>query len=153
MKVKFAVVIAAGLALSACQAGPGQMGGGLVGAGLGGLAGSQIGSGTGTMVAVGIGSALGGLLGSELGRMLDERDQQQHATTYQRAMEDTQTGQARSWSNPDTGNRGEIVPVRTYTRDGRDCRDFTQTIYVDGRAETGRGTACRAADGTWQVVA
>lgn len=152
MRVRFAIVAGAGLALAACQAGPGQVGGGIVGATVGGLAGSQVGSGSGTMVAVGIGSALGGLIGSELGRMLDERDQQQHAQTYQRAMEQAPAGQARSWSNPDTGNRGEITPVRTYTRDGRNCRDFTQTIYVDGRAETGRGTACRAADGTWQVV-
>lgn len=152
MKMKFAVVIGAGLALAACQTGPGQVGGGIVGATVGGLAGSQIGSGTGTMVAVGVGSALGGLIGSELGRMLDERDQQQHAQTYQQAMERAPAGEARSWSNPDSGNRGQITPVRTYQRDGRDCRDFTQTIYVDGRAETGRGTACRASDGTWQVV-
>jgi surface antigen len=36
-----------------------------------------------------------------------------------------------------------------YQDAGRNCRSFTHTIYVDGRPETARGTACRNPDGTW----
>jgi surface antigen len=32
------------------------------------------------------------------------------------------------------------------------CRQFTHTIYIDGRPQTARGTACRNPDGTWQPV-
>lgn len=35
---------------------------------------------------------------------------------------------------------------------GRDCREFEQAIYVDGRRQTATGTACREADGTWRIV-
>jgi len=32
------------------------------------------------------------------------------------------------------------------------CRQFTHTIYIDGKPQTARGTACRNPDGTWQPV-
>src|SRR5450830_1607606 len=32
---------------------------------------------------------------------------------------------------------------------GRNCRSFSHTIYIDGRPQTARGTACRNPDGTW----
>jgi surface antigen len=34
----------------------------------------------------------------------------------------------------------------------RDCRDFEQTVVVDGQDETVRGTACREPDGTWRAL-
>jgi surface antigen len=34
----------------------------------------------------------------------------------------------------------------------RSCRSFTHTIYLDGRPETVRSTACRNPDGTWSSV-
>ena len=38
-----------------------------------------------------------------------------------------------------------------YQRGGTDCRDYTHTIYINGRPETARGTACRQPDGTWRT--
>ena len=32
------------------------------------------------------------------------------------------------------------------------CRQYTHTVYIDGRPQTMRGTACRNPDGTWQAV-
>lgn len=32
------------------------------------------------------------------------------------------------------------------------CREFTKDIYIDGRRESGYGTACLQADGSWQIV-
>jgi len=58
-----------------------------------------------------------------------------------------------TWNNPETGNRGTIQPQRTYQNSyGQTCREYTHTIYVEGRAETARGTACRQPDGTWQLT-
>jgi surface antigen len=42
-----------------------------------------------------------------------------------------------------------VVPGPAYQDAGRNCRSFSHTIYVDGRPQTARGTACRNPDGTW----
>ena len=100
-----------------------------------------------------IGAAGGGWLGNSVGSSLDRSDQMYAERTYNQAFESAPTGTASSWRNPDSGNYGTVTPTRTY-RDreyGRDCRDFTQTIYVQGRAQTGTGTACREGDGTLRI--
>jgi surface antigen len=141
-----------------CQ--PGQQGGAggevvgtLLGAAVGGLIGSQIGDGVGNKVAIGAGVLAGGLLGNRLGAQLDCQDQQFHADTAQNAFETQRTGSTSSWVNPDTGHAGTVTPTRTYqTSEGSNCREFTQTVDVDGHQETGYGTACRQADGSWRIV-
>ena len=54
-----------------------------------------------------------------------------------------------SWRNPDSGRYGTVVPGPAYMENGRNCRSYTHTIYIDGRPQTARGTACRNPDGTW----
>jgi surface antigen len=134
------------------QTGGGELFGTLVGAALGGLVGSQIGGGTGNKVAIGAGVVAGGYLGNKVGKSMDCQDQQYHYDTTQNALETQKVGQTSIWTNPDSGNKGEVTPTRTYTSDGQPCRDFTQTIYVDGENEEVQGTACRQEDGTWQVT-
>lgn len=121
------------------------------GAVLGGLAGSQVGGGSGRLWATGAGVLLGALVGSNIGRSLDRADQMYAQRAFNQATT-APVGQQISWSNPESGNSGYYVPTRTgRTNDGRTCREFKQTIIIDGRAETGVGTACQNADGTWQV--
>lgn len=131
----------------------GEILGTLAGAAIGGLVGSQFGGGTGNKVAIGAGVLAGGFLGNKVGKAMSCQDQQQHYETTQNALETRKTGQTSTWTNPDTGHSGEITPTRTYTStDGVPCRDFTQTIYVDGEYEQINGTACRQPDGTWKPV-
>lgn len=135
------------------QTGGGEVFGTLVGAAIGGLVGSQIGGGTGNKVAIGAGVLAGGLLGNKLGSQLDCQDQQYHQETTQNALETQPTGQASNWQNPDSGHAGEVTPTKTYTAsDGKPCREFTQTIYVEGEAEEVKATACRQQDGTWEML-
>jgi surface antigen len=152
----FILMFVSGVARAECnqeQAGGGEILGTLAGAALGGLIGSQIGDGTGNKVAIGAGVLAGGFLGNRIGESLDCQDQQYHYDTTQNALETRKTGQSSTWTNPDTGHSGEITPTRTYnTADGTPCRDFTQTIYVDGKYEEINGTACRQPDGTWKPV-
>lgn len=153
--IKVLVVAATALSLGACFEGQGnkQIGGTLIGAGLGGLAGSQIGSGTGQLAAVGAGVLLGGLLGSEVGKSLDRADQAYAAQTYQNTLEATPTGQTTTWVNPDSGNQGSYTPTKTYQTDADQyCREFQQTITVGGQTEQAYGTACRQEDGSWKIV-
>jgi Surface antigen len=133
--------------------GGGEIIGTLAGAAIGGLIGSQFGGGTGNKVAIGAGVVAGGFLGNRIGKALDCKDQQYHYETTQNALETQKTGHSSSWSNPDSGHSGKITPTRTYTSaDGVPCREFTQTIYVDGKTEEVPGSACRQPDGTWQPV-
>jgi surface antigen len=131
----------------------GEVVGTLLGAAVGGLIGSQIGDGTGNKIAIGAGVLAGGLLGNRLGANLNCQDQRYHADTAQNAFETQRTGATSTWVNPDTGHAGSVTPTKTYqTGDGTNCRDFTQTLDVGGRQETGHGTACRQPDGTWRIV-
>ncbi|MCP4328136.1 MAG: hypothetical protein GY791_06845 [Alphaproteobacteria bacterium] len=125
-----------------------------VGAAGGAAAGGLLAAATGTGAAgIAAGVLLGGLAGGAIGNMLDQRDQEMAAQSTQQALESGQTGQQTQWVNPDSGHSGTVQPTRTYqTSSGQYCRDFQQTVTVNGRTETATGTACRQADGTWQVV-
>lgn len=57
------------------------------------------------------------------------------------------------WQNPQTGARGNIMPLNTaYSEGGLPCRDFLAS-YVHGAAQDWlQGAACRTEGGTWQVT-
>ncbi len=124
-----------------------------VGAVAGGIIGNQVGRGSGKVLATVAGAVVGGIVGSEIGRSLDRQDRilAQHAELA--AFESGRSGQRTPWRNPDNGRYGEVIPGTPYKRAGIDCRDYTHTIYIDGRPQTMRGTACRNPDGTWSNVA
>ena len=84
--------------------------GGLVGAGLGGLAGSFIGDGGGQLVAVAVGTMIGSIMGAEVGKSLDRADRLWMSQATHDALEYGQSGSPTTWTNPDSGNSGEIVP-------------------------------------------
>jgi len=46
-----------------------------------------------------------------------------------------------------------VIPEAPYRRGNADCRDFVHKVYIDGRPQSMRGTACRNPDGTWTQVA
>lgn len=154
-KSAVAAIAALGLVLGACadQNGPKQNVGTLLGAGLGGLAGAQIGHGTGRLVAVGAGTLLGALVGSEVGKSLDKADRVYAARTTNRALETGQSGQVVEWRNPDSGHYGTVTPRPAYqSGNGQYCREFQQTVTIDGRQQSAFGTACRQPDGSWKIV-
>ena len=155
MKNFIATLAVAAFVLAGCSdysgMGNKQMIGGGTGAVLGGLAGSQFGKGNGQLVGVGVGALLGTMVGSSIGKSLDRADlayaQQAHQQAYTAPI-----GQSINWNNPESGHYGTVTPVRDgRSTTGRYCREYSQTIYVDGRSETGKGTACQNSDGTWQI--
>jgi len=123
---KFAAVAAVGLALAACADNP-----------------------DGTGPKEGTGTLLGAGTGALLGAALDDEDKQRAYAAQMDALERGSSGAPVSWKNPDSGRYGTVVPGPAYVENGRNCRSFTHTIYIDGRPQTARGTACRNPDGTW----
>ena len=122
----------------------------LAGAAAGGWAGSSIGGGSGRDVAMIGGALLGGFLGNQIGKSLDSADRTAIDRTTQRSLDDNVSY---SWQNQDSGRSGTVTPTSTYSQGGRECREFEQTIFIDGRRETAIGTACRQSDGAWRITA
>ncbi|HYD31263.1 MAG TPA: RT0821/Lpp0805 family surface protein [Azospirillaceae bacterium] len=148
---RFLTCGALALTLAACQSGStGETVGMLGGAAGGALIGSQFGKGGGQIAMTALGTLAGALAGRELGRYLDPDDQQRANRAESRALA---ANEPVRWGDASGGRYGVVEPVRSYQGSyGQTCRDYTHTIYIDGRAETARGTACRMADGSWQVV-
>jgi surface antigen len=150
------VVLMATVTLGACEgmqnAGTKETIGTAVGAIGGGLLGSQVGGGSGRYVATGVGTLLGAWVGNELGSSLDKADMAYAQQAEQKAY-NAPVGQTISWNNPESGNYGTVTPIRDgSTASGDYCREYEQTIFVDGRSQTGVGVACRRADGKWDVI-
>jgi surface antigen len=115
------------------------------GAGIAALAGG----GAGWIVA---GALAGGLMGGVIGKKLDDRDKRMAAEAAARAFEQNRTGQASVWSNPDSGNSGSITPTKTYQlASGQYCREYRQEVLIGTEKHQAYGTACRQADGSWQI--
>ncbi|HVZ50460.1 MAG TPA: RT0821/Lpp0805 family surface protein [Pseudolabrys sp.] len=156
-KANLIAATALALSLAACAGSPDPYGPGpkentgtLVGA-LGGAAiGSQFGGGAGGHVAGAlIGAGLGALIGNRIGASMDDEDKQRAYEAQMAALERGPSGVPVSWRNPDSGRYGTVVPGPAYVDNGHNCRSYTHTIYIDGRPQTARGTACRNPDGSW----
>jgi surface antigen len=122
----------------------GQIIGGVAGA----AAGSQVGGGSGQTVATIAGALVGAVVGERIGARMEEDDRQATA----QVLEENRTGETSSWVNPDTGNEFAVTPVETYERSGRPCRQFEFRVETDRGSDTEERTACRTADGTWEVM-
>ncbi len=150
-----ALVLSAALVTAACSQsnyGPKQDQGLVAGAIAGGVLGSQVGKGKGSVVGAVLGAVAGGIVGSEIGRSLDQRDRELARQAEAEALERGTSGQRYTWRNPDNGRYGEVIPERSFRRGPQDCREFTHTVFIDGRRQAMRGTACRNPDGTWSNV-
>ena len=127
----------------------GTLGGGV----LGGLAGASMGKGRGRLWTTGAGALLGAFVGSSIGKSLDQADRMYHEQAVERAynapLNDTIT-----WNNPESGHHGSITPIREgrNASTGGVCREYKQSIFIDGQAQTAVGRACQNGDGTWSVV-
>jgi len=152
-KLRIAMVAALAAALCACagyQPGPRAALGAATGAAAGGLIASAAADGRGDAIAAGV--LLGGLLGGAVGDSLDTADRRYAARNLHDGLEYERSGRSSEWRNPDNGHSGSVTPYRTYEDEHGPCREYSQTITVDGRTRRAYGTACRDWDGTWRIV-
>src|SRR5438045_3376549 len=143
--------LAASLLFAGCA--NNQEGGTAIGAITGGIIGNQFGKGSGKVAATLAGAVVGGIVGNEIGRSLDQRDRELARQAEFDAWERGAPRQPVRWRNPDNGRYGEIIVEDYHYRGGAQCRDFVHRVWIDGRPQAMRGTACRNPDGTWTQVA
>lgn len=149
------IVLTTSLAIGACSNDVQERrleSGTVVGAVAGGLIGSAVGRGSGRVAGAIVGTVIGGVIGNELARGMNERDRRMAAEAELDALESGRDGERRSWRSAESSYRGDIVPGRRYHRGRTECRDYVHTIFVNGRDEVLRGTACREPDGSWRSI-
>jgi surface antigen len=152
LKTKIVGSVCAGaLLLAGCSGdtGPRTQDGIFLGALTGALIGAGANRGPGGVVA---GALIGGLVGGAIGNALDEDDRRRAYDAELRALEAEGPGAPVSWRG-DRGAYGTIVAGPPYAYQSfQRCREYTHTIYINGRPQTARGIACRNPDGTWSQV-
>jgi surface antigen len=153
--IKFISVLLTASSVAACSAdsGPKEVGGTAGGAFTGAFIGNLIGRSAGNRVAgTLIGAAVGGFLGNRIGAALDDEDKRRAYAAQMQALETGPSGAPVAWRNPESGRYGSVVPGPATQIDSASCRQYTHTVYIDGRPQVERGTACRNPDGTWTVM-
>jgi surface antigen len=95
--------------------------------------------------AIPTGAALGGVLGGPLGASLTDDDRQ---AAWEAQIAALDSGQRRSWR----GSHGVFGFVEAGADMGEGCRAYSQTIYVAGRPNRGRGVGCKQPDGSWKMT-
>ncbi|MEN8200684.1 MAG: glycine zipper domain-containing protein [Thermodesulfobacteriota bacterium] len=143
------VLLSLSLLITSCAGGPTKGG---VGAGAGAAGGALIGQAIGhNTEATLIGAAVGTLLGYMIGNEMDKYDREQLNHVYERGV----SGQTSAWRNPDNGNQYRVTPQPAYssssTSNSRPCRQAEIQAIIDGKRETTYTTACRDANGHWQL--
>jgi surface antigen len=164
-KIGLVLALTASTALAGCASNNGYGGGGtginkevigtVSGAALGGLLGAQLGKdgSDGELIGTAAGVFIGGLIGNQIGAYMDDQDKLMAQRAQYDALERYPDGRYARWDNPNNGNYGYTQPNNTYQNNaGQYCREYQTTIVIDGRPQTGYGTACRRADGNWQVA-
>ena len=116
------------------------------GAAYGALVGQMIGHNTEATL---IGMAIGTLIGYIVGNEMDKYDREQLNHVYERGV----SGSSTSWINPDTGNQYNVTPEPAYSNPQIDqpCRRAEIIAIIDGKQEKTYTTACRDANGQWQL--
>jgi surface antigen len=95
--------------------------------------------------AIPTGAALGGVLGGPIGASLTEDDR---GAAWQAQVGALDSGQKRSWR----GAKGAFGFVEPGAASGDGCRAYSQTIYIAGRPNRGKGVGCRQPDGSWKMT-
>ncbi|QJB55053.1 glycine zipper domain-containing protein [Pseudodesulfovibrio sp. zrk46] len=117
------------------------------GATVGGLAGATIGALTfkDKLLGAAVGAGVGVLMGYIVGNEWDKSDEKK----LQHAMENNKSGQASSWTNPDTGESYSATPSHPYMAENKVYRDVVIKDEKDGQSVMAK--AWRDDKGVWHL--
>jgi surface antigen len=83
-----------------------------------------------------------GVIAGSIGSSLSEADRQIASDAQIAALD---KGEKRSWK----GKAAVFGYVEPAAENGG-CRDYTHTVFIDGRPQSGKGSACRQPNGAWK---
>ncbi len=138
--------------LSGCESSNQQQVGDGVASVAGALAGQIVGFGSGSLITTALRSASRGMLTPDAKDALGEEDRVRADAVAQRALEKSQSGNTVYWRNPDNSAGGSFTPVRTVEDQDGTCRDFVQSLSIDGKISNSQGRACRNPGGGWTII-
>lgn len=125
----------------------------LAGAVIGGLLGNAAGHGRDRAGTTIVGVIAGGAVGAALTSHLDCDDRSYAYKSYSDGFNAGRPNAVYRWNNPNSDHRGEFHVINYYNDpDGFRCSNYSQIVYVEGRAQEARGRACRQPDGVWAIV-
>ncbi len=128
--------------------------GAIAGALIGGALGYEfLGNGSGQLISLVVGAAAGAGTGFILADRLTQLDLRSMNKSTFDGLSSKPSGETVAWNNPDTGNSGEVTPLRTFlSNDGKLCRDYRRTVNIAGEVQHTTHTACRNGNGDWLHV-
>lgn len=91
----------------------------------------------------------GGILPQEAASTLSRAERLRAMEAEYQALEKTPGGQSVAWASPVGGASGEVKAGTPYQVGQQNCRQYTHSAQINGATVTGRGAACRNADGSW----
>jgi len=143
MKIKSTMSLIVALCLTGCGGISNQSGGALIGGVSGALLGTQFGVGHGRLAGVAVGTMLGAFVGGAIGRSMDQHDKQLAANATYKALEKQQDNETVTWKNPNKKHSGTVKVTNTEEDPNKVCRDYIQTVTIDGKQQEVAGRACR----------
>ena len=70
--------------------------------------------------------------------------------TARQVLNEKPDGEQVNWTNPETGNRGSIIALETFTHEGDRCRRAAmRNISASGKEGRATYNLCRQSDGDW----
>ena len=118
-----------------------------LGAATGAAVGSQVADDDDKAIGVIGGLIVGGVIGGLIGHAMDSADE----ACMGHALEYAGDGEPVRWQDPN-GDSYKVVPSDTYQSAGRFCRHYTTSVVINGAPKKVSGTACRRADGNWDIL-
>lgn len=91
----------------------------------------------------------GGILPTADFRKLSRKDRTRALLAEYRALENSSTGQAVAWQNPDGKSSGTVTAAAPYQVGAQNCRQYTHVASVLGKQVKNSGAACRSLNGRW----
>lgn len=121
--------------------------GAAIGGAVGGVIGAQVGGGDGRKIAIVLGTVLGAVVGAKIGRDLDNADR----ACIGHALELGGEKRGVAWSVGEVAYL--LTPQTGFQRGAESCRNYILQVSTGGKnTQNIKGAACRAGNGTWQVV-
>jgi len=91
----------------------------------------------------------GGVLPDGAVSGLARQDQLRALSAEYKALESAPGGSPVEWKSFDGSSTGKVTAATPYQVGQQNCRQYTHSAVVSGRAISGQGAACRNSDGSW----